>query len=187
MKLTSMAIFLLATALPASGADLTGTWKLGYAGPKGSGPKTVGSIVLELKTAADAVTGTAHIGAWPGDAPIADVKVDGDGITFTATGRLGSTTGIAFLRRKQPAKLRLNPQQLEEISRHGHAAEPLRFTLAAEQIVADAVKSEVTGYICKRPVLRAHIQQIIHLGSLPRETASIMVGDPDQPLRFVKR
>ena len=94
MKLTSMAIFLLATALPASGADLTGTWKLGYAEPKGSGPKTVGSIVLELKAAADAVTGTAHIGAWPGDAPIADVKVDGDRITFTATGRLGSTTGI---------------------------------------------------------------------------------------------
>jgi hypothetical protein len=99
MKLTSLATFLLATALaasslPASGADLTGTWKLRFAGPKDNAPKTVGSIVLELKSATDAVTGTAHIGVWPGDAPIADVKVDGDRITFTATGSLGSTTGI---------------------------------------------------------------------------------------------
>jgi hypothetical protein len=35
---------------------------------------------------------------WPGDAPIADGKVDGDRITFTATGRLTSTTGIPTCR-----------------------------------------------------------------------------------------
>ena len=49
---------------------------------------------VDLKVDGDVVTGTVHIGPWPGDAPIADGKVDGDRITFTATGSLSSTTGI---------------------------------------------------------------------------------------------
>jgi len=88
------AILLAATAPAASPVDFAGTWKLQDAGPKDRGPKTVGSIVLDLKVEGEAVNGTAHIGSWPGEAPIAEGKVDGDRITFTATGHLSSTTGI---------------------------------------------------------------------------------------------
>jgi hypothetical protein len=94
VRFRGIIILLLATALAGSAADLAGSWKVQFAGPKGTAPKTVGSIVLDLKVDGDVVTGTVHIGPWPGDAPIADGKVDGDRITFTATGSLSSTTGI---------------------------------------------------------------------------------------------
>jgi hypothetical protein len=42
----------------------------------------------------DTVTGTAHIGSWPGDATITAGKIVGDRITFEPTGHLTSTTGI---------------------------------------------------------------------------------------------
>jgi hypothetical protein len=82
---------MLLTAAP---TGVSGTWKVVYAGPKETAPKTVGSIILDLKADGDRVTGLAHIGVWPGEAPIADGKIDGDHITFNATGHLGSTTGI---------------------------------------------------------------------------------------------
>ena len=95
MRFTRWVSILLTTlVLNASAADIAGTWKTVCAGPKGTGPKTIGSIILILNTDGHQVTGTARIGVWPGDAPIADGKVDGDQITFNATGHLTSTTGI---------------------------------------------------------------------------------------------
>ena len=94
MKLTWVAVLLAATAFAASAADNAGTWKLQSTWPEGPGLKTVGSINLDLKVDGDTVTGIAHIGSWPGDAPIAEGKVDGDRITFEATGHLNSTSGI---------------------------------------------------------------------------------------------
>ena len=89
------AVILLASlTLTASPADIAGTWKLRFAGPIQTAPKTIGSMVLDLKVDGTVVTGTAHIGSWPGDAPITDGKIEGDRITFTATGHLTSTTGI---------------------------------------------------------------------------------------------
>ena len=93
---------------------------------------------------------------------------------------------FAFLRRKQSADLRLNAQHLEEILRHRHPAEPLGFALADQQVVADAVESEVAGQIGKGAIEFPQVQQMAHLGGLAREPAGIVVGDPDQPLRFVK-
>jgi hypothetical protein len=88
-------LILLATAsLTASPAVIAGKWKVTFAGPPRTGPKTVGSIVLDLKVDGDRVTGLVRIGVWPGEAPIADGKLDGDRIRFTATGHLSSTTGI---------------------------------------------------------------------------------------------
>jgi hypothetical protein len=94
MKLILLLILLASMALAGSPANITGTWKLQFAGPRERGPKTVGSIILDLSVDGDNVTGLAHIGSWPGEAPIADGKIDGDRITFTATGHLDSTTGI---------------------------------------------------------------------------------------------
>jgi hypothetical protein len=88
-------LILLATAsLTESPEDIAGKWKVSFAGPSGHAPKTVGAIVLDLKVDGDRVTGSVRIGVWPGEAPIADGKFDGDRIRFTATGHLGSTTGI---------------------------------------------------------------------------------------------
>jgi hypothetical protein len=94
MQLRWVLILMATVALAASPADISGTWKVVFNGPKDRAPKTVGSILLDLKVEGNAVTGLATIGAWPGEAPIADGKIDGDRITFTATGHLDSTTGI---------------------------------------------------------------------------------------------
>jgi hypothetical protein len=81
-----------ALVLSASASDVAGTWKVVWSG--GAKTKTIGSIILILKTEGDHVTGTARLGLWPGDAPITDGKVEGSQITFTATGHITSTSGI---------------------------------------------------------------------------------------------
>jgi hypothetical protein len=95
MKFAWIAILFAAAALTASPSDtIAGTWKVKFDGPSERGPKTVGSIVLDLKIDGNTVTGLARIGTWPGDAPIADGRIDGNKVTFNATGSRGSTTGI---------------------------------------------------------------------------------------------
>jgi len=84
-----------ATVLTAFPFDrIAGKWTLNYHGPTDAAPKTVGAILLDLKVDGAVVSGSVRIGAWPGDAPIADGKLDGDRLTFNATGKLSSTTGI---------------------------------------------------------------------------------------------
>lgn len=94
MKLAWLAVLFANAALAASPVDILGTWNLRYAGPPGTGFKTLGSIAFDLNVKGDEVTGTAHLSSWPGDAPIAGGKIDGEHITFTATGTRSSTTGI---------------------------------------------------------------------------------------------
>ena len=98
MKPLFLLTFLLAATLTLSAtlsaADVTGIWKVTYAGSPEYAPKTVGSMILDLKVNGNVVTGRATIGAWPGEAPISDGKIEGNHITFTATGVRGSTTGI---------------------------------------------------------------------------------------------
>jgi hypothetical protein len=94
MKFLWMTILLAPAGVAASPAGLSGTWKLESTWPDGPGMKALGSIVLDLKVNADEVTGMAHMGSWPGDAPVADAKIDGDHITFTATGAHTSSSGI---------------------------------------------------------------------------------------------
>jgi len=84
---------LLATAAPAAPpTDISGTWNLVYTGR--SVPPREKSITLNFKVNGNQVTGTAHVGSWPGDAPISDGKIEGDRITFTANGSRPSSTGI---------------------------------------------------------------------------------------------
>jgi len=95
MKLPWLIVLLATAAACASPADtIDGNWKVRFAGSPGRGPKTVGSILLDLKAEGDTVAGLAHIGVWPGDAPVADGRVNGNHISFNATGHLGSTTGV---------------------------------------------------------------------------------------------
>ena len=92
MKWILPAVFLAAIPAFASGADFAGTWKV-TAGAASPAPKTIGSMIFDFKINGGEVVGLAHIGVWPGLAPIAEGKVDGDHISFTATGYLPSTTG----------------------------------------------------------------------------------------------
>ena len=92
-SLLSIALF-FAAALTLPAADPTGVWRVKYSGPPRTGPKTIGSMILDLKVNGNIVTGTAIVGVWPGEAPISDGKIEGNHITFTATGHVGSTTGI---------------------------------------------------------------------------------------------
>ncbi len=94
MKSLCMLLLFARAILGAVPADFTGTWKVKYAGPPNTGPKTIGSMIFDFKVDAGKVTGMARIGSWPGYAPIADGKIDGDRISFTATGHLPSTTGV---------------------------------------------------------------------------------------------
>jgi hypothetical protein len=93
MKWILPAVFLAAIPAIASGADFAGTWKVTYAGAPSSGPKTIGSMIFDFKINGSELVGMADIGAWPGPAPIAEGRVDGDHISFAATGHLPSTTG----------------------------------------------------------------------------------------------
>lgn len=94
MKPLLLLASLLAATLTLSAADVTGIWKVTYAGSPEYSPKSVGSMILDLKVNGNVVTGTVTIGTWPGEAPISDGKIEGNHITFTATGHRESTTGI---------------------------------------------------------------------------------------------
>ncbi len=94
MKAIWVTILLTASSLAAAPADFAGTWKVKYAGPPKTGPKTIGEMIFAVTVDGDHVSGMAEIGAWPGFAPIADGKVEGDRISFTTRGYLSSTTGI---------------------------------------------------------------------------------------------
>jgi hypothetical protein len=96
MKLLLLPALLLTASFALAESNATGIWKVLYANsqPASGGPKTVGEMILNLKVEGKTVGGDVVIGRWPGPAPISDGKIEGDHITFTATGHLDSSTGI---------------------------------------------------------------------------------------------
>ena len=96
-----MAFFLTAALLatPVLGTDLKGTWKAMFTGPIDERPKTVSEITFTLNSTESKITGTAHLGNWPGEVELVDGKIDDDRITFTAVGKSAwwskSSTGDA--------------------------------------------------------------------------------------------
>lgn len=79
MKTFACCLFFLGLGTSLFADDMSRSWKVVYAGPPRTGPKTVGSKLLDLKVAHGDVSGTVKLG---------------DHLTFTATGHLSSTTGI---------------------------------------------------------------------------------------------
>mgnify|MGYP006951167437 CR=1 FL=1 len=78
------ALFFAAAVLTAHAADLTGIWKAEFR--EDVQFKTFSHIKLDLKAEGSRLTGMAHIGSWPGDAPISNGKIEGDRISFTVVG-----------------------------------------------------------------------------------------------------
>lgn len=104
MKLVR-AVLLLATAMTASAADISGTWKAVFTCRPEQQPKTFSEIIFHLNVEGGKLTGTAHMGSWPGDAPLVDGKIEADHVSFTATGKfpwrsqssLGEASGLPRL------------------------------------------------------------------------------------------
>jgi hypothetical protein len=83
---SALLILIAAVAAGAPVADVSGAWKLDFTRPH-ERPKMVTEIVLELTARGDEVTGVAHMGAWPGEAPLINGKLEGNRISFTVIGR----------------------------------------------------------------------------------------------------
>src|SRR5262249_21446930 len=73
------------TFVPQTTHETDGTWRAVLAGS--DLPATVSQITFTIKVDADHVTGTAHVGRWPGDAPLTDGHIEGNRIYFTAIGK----------------------------------------------------------------------------------------------------
>jgi hypothetical protein len=80
---------ILCTALPLflPASDIDGKWKASFVGSIENRPCAPDEMVFDLKADGNKLTGMAHMGNWPGDAPISEGKIDGDNISFTAIGK----------------------------------------------------------------------------------------------------
>jgi hypothetical protein len=82
----------------ATAKDLDGEWKAHWTGRIGDRPKMIGKIRFDFRAEENGLTGIAHMDGWPGDCPITEVKIEAGRISFTATGRVPSSTGIPVMR-----------------------------------------------------------------------------------------
>ncbi len=87
---------------------------------------------------------------------------------------------FAFIGAEEPSQLRRDAEEREEVSRHGDAAETLRFANAGEFVVADAVEGEVGGEIGVRFTLPAQIEEIVYLRGFTGKARGPVVGDPHE-------
>src|SRR5260370_41023659 len=87
---------------------------------------------------------------------------------------------FTFVIIEQPAKLRLDSEQREEVLRNWHAAETLRFSQAGELVVAHAIEREVGGEIGERPIAFAQVEKVSQLSGFTRTTAGIVLANPHQ-------
>lgn len=103
MRFVRLILLLAAMALGAPAADIAadinGIWKAVFTGPLGERPKMVSEMIFDLHAAGNKLTGKAHMGDWPGDAPVIEGKIEGDRFSFTAIGsspwRAGGPMGQA--------------------------------------------------------------------------------------------
>ena len=102
MKLIASIVILCAMAFSTSAADVAGTWKAVFTSPAEQQPASLSEIILDLKTADGKLYGMAHMGLWPGNAPLIDGKINGDRVSFTVYGnmpwRSGGASGLPRLR-----------------------------------------------------------------------------------------
>lgn len=87
MKLRFWSIaLLLAASLSAVAGGIDGVWTAEFTDPPGRQPITVDKAVFEIRQEGNKLAGTAHLGSWPGDAPITDGKIEGRQFSFTVVG-----------------------------------------------------------------------------------------------------
>jgi hypothetical protein len=80
----------ISPALNATTHDVTGTWHATFVGDPMTFPKMLSEMQFDFDGDGDGekVTGMAHLGHWPGDAPLSNGRIEGDRLTFTVIGRL---------------------------------------------------------------------------------------------------
>ena len=89
MKFLSLAFGLAAALVVQSQpSDPSGTWKAVFVGPTADRPTMVSEMTFEFTVNGNELTGMAHMGIWPGDAPISEAVIDGNKVSFTVNGRL---------------------------------------------------------------------------------------------------
>ena len=137
------ALLIAALALSASAADLTGTWKAVFLDDVQL--KTLSNIVFDLKLDGNRVTGMAHMGSWPADAPISEGKIEGDRISFTCvsdrawkSGSGGSFQNSAFPKLDFTGTVRGNEIQLKliwgDVVIYGEAPKPREYRMRAAKV-----------------------------------------------------
>lgn len=84
MRIVKLPLLFALAACGAPAADIDGSWKAVFL--DGDAPKTVSAVILDLKADGERLKGNAHVGAWPGDAPIIEGKVQGNRLSFTVYG-----------------------------------------------------------------------------------------------------
>jgi hypothetical protein len=85
-------------SVDAAPRDLEGKWTARFVGRIGSRPKMIGRIDFDFQIDGSKLTGIAHMGSWPGDCPISEGKIENGRFSFTASGRVPSSTGIPVMR-----------------------------------------------------------------------------------------
>jgi len=96
MRLAAVLLSVLAVSVAAQSTP-TGTWRtvVTPGQPRERMPKMFGEVLLDLKAEGTTLTGTATMGdGWPGSAPIADGKIEGNRFSFTWTGTVASAGGV---------------------------------------------------------------------------------------------
>jgi hypothetical protein len=84
MKITLPLIAILLWVSPlAFAGSIDGTWIAEFTDPPGRQPITVDKATFEIRQDGNKLTGMAHVGKWPGDAPITEGKIEGDHFSFT--------------------------------------------------------------------------------------------------------
>ena len=88
-RVATIAVLVLPTMLFAQ-TSAVGKWKAVFVGPMGPRPQTVDFVMFTISATASGFTGTARTEPeWPGELDVSDVKVEGDQLTFTGTGKRG--------------------------------------------------------------------------------------------------
>jgi hypothetical protein len=97
MKFSRLAV-LVFVALPvalSAQADAVGDWEAVFVGPVGPRPKMFDRVTFSIQATSSGLTGMARAGHWPGDLTLSDVKLEGDRLTFTATGKTEWSTAYS--------------------------------------------------------------------------------------------
>jgi hypothetical protein len=99
LRFAALALVVLPFRLAAQSTPV-GDWKAVFVGPVDDRPKMVDAVTFSILMTPRGLIGTARASAWPGDLDVSDVELDGDRLTFTATGRKGWSTWVAGAPRK---------------------------------------------------------------------------------------